>query len=230
MGALGACAEPVRRVMSRLLIVCAALAVASSGAALLASPLAGVSWAQEPPRIGGSAVVSGTDGDGLVLRASPGLTQRTQATVAEGTRVQVLEGPLNADGHQWFRVSSALGTGWASARYLVAAVERVALTAASSAERAGRSMQMRIVGYNLPASTTPRTATGTTPRWGTVAVDPRVIPLGSRLLIEGFEGIVFVAEDTGASVSGNVIDVWFDDAAGARGFGTQTRTVTVLGQ
>jgi 3D (Asp-Asp-Asp) domain-containing protein len=216
--------------MSRLLIACAALAVASSGAALLAGPLAAVSRAQEPPHIGGSAVVSGTDGDGLVLRTSPGLTQRTQATVAEGARVQVLEGPLSVDGHQWFRVSSGAGAGWASARYLVAAVERVALTAGGSAERAGRPTQMRVVGYNLPASSSPRTATGTTPRWGTVAVDPRVIPLGSRLLIEGFEGVVFVAEDTGASVAGNVIDVWFEDAAGARGFGTQTRMVTVLGQ
>ena len=87
---------------------------------------------------------------------------------------------------------------------------------------------MRVVGYHLAASTSPRTATGTTPRWGTVAVDPRVIPLGSRLLIEGFEEMVFVAEDTGSSIRGNIIDVWFDDAAAARRFGTQTRMVTIL--
>ena len=61
-------------------------------------------------------------------------------------------------------------------------------------------------------------------------MDPRVIPLGSRLLIEGFEGTVFVAEDTGSAVRGNVVDVWFDDPAAARRFGTQTRTVTILGR
>ena len=76
----------------------------------------------------------------------------------------------------------------------------------------------------------PRTATGSTPRWGTVAVDPRVIPLGSRLLIEGFDGMVFVTEDTGGAVRGNVIDVWFDEPAAAARFGTQSRTVTVLTQ
>ncbi len=215
--------------MSRLLIVCAALAALAGGAALLAGPLAAATWAQEPPHVGGNAVVSGTDGDGLVLRSSPGLTQTAQSTLAEGTRVQVLEGPLSADGHQWYRVSSAVGTGWASARYLVAPVERVALTAASSAERPGRALQMRVLAYNVPASAAPRTSTGTTPRWGTVAVDPGVIPLGSRLLIEGFEGTVFVAEDTGSAVHGNVVDVWFDDPAAARGFGTQTRAVTILG-
>ena len=42
--------------------------------------------------------------------------------------------------------------------------------------------------------------------------------------------LFFVAEDTGGAVHGNVIDVWFDDAGAARGFGTQSRTVTVLGQ
>jgi 3D (Asp-Asp-Asp) domain-containing protein len=206
------------------------------GVALLAGPLAPVSWADEPPHIGGNAVVNGTDGDGLRLRHSPGLGHAVQSTLAEGARVQVLEGPLTVDGHQWFRVTSGVGSGWASARYLVAAVERVALTAASTAattvagaaERAGRALRMTVVGYNMGGS--PRTATGTTPRWGTVAVDPRVIPLGSRLLIEGFEGTVFVAEDTGGAVRGNLIDVWFDDAAAARRFGTQSRTVTILGQ
>jgi 3D (Asp-Asp-Asp) domain-containing protein len=231
MGGFGARAEPTRRDMSRPLTIPAALLVFFIGAALLlAQPLASAGWAQEPPHIGGNAVVSGTDGDGLVIRNSPGLGQGAQATLAEGARVQVLEGPIVMDGHQWFRVTTAAGTGWASARYLAAAAERVALTAASAVQSAGRPMQMRVVGYNLPRSASPRTATGTTPRWGTVAVDPRVIPLGSRLLIEGFDGVVFVAEDTGSAVSGNLIDVWFDDAATARGFGTQSRTVTILGQ
>jgi len=43
-----------------------------------------------------------------------------------------------------------------------------------------------------------RTATGTWPSRGTIAVDPEVIPLGTRLHIEGYgEGI---AEDTGGPI------------------------------
>ena len=39
----------------------------------------------------------------------------------------------------------------------------------------------------------------------TVAVDPSVIPLGSKLLING---IIYTAEDVGSKVKGKVIDVW----------------------
>src|SRR5262249_1073521 len=155
--------------------------------------------------------VSGTDGDGLVLRTDPGLTQVARTVLPEGARVQVLEGPQSVDDHEWFRVSTAAGPGWASARYLVAAVGRLTLTAAPAVGPAGRALQRSVVGYNVVGTAFPRPASGTTPRWGTVAVDPRVIPLGSLLLIEGFDGMVFVAEDTGGAVRGNVIDVWFDE-------------------
>lgn len=50
------------------------------------------------------------------------------------------------------------------------------------------------------------TATGTTPRVGrTIAVDPNVIPYGSRVIINGH---TYVAEDCGGAVKGNVIDIF----------------------
>jgi 3D (Asp-Asp-Asp) domain-containing protein len=56
------------------------------------------------------------------------------------------------------------------------------------------------------------TATGTTVQMGTVAVDPSVIPLGTRMYIPGYgDG---VAEDTGGAIVGNIIDLGYgpDDA------------------
>ena len=51
-----------------------------------------------------------------------------------------------------------------------------------------------------------KTASGTTLSVGrTIAVDSSVIPLGSKVYIEGFGE--YVAEDTGSSISGNRIDV-----------------------
>ncbi len=53
------------------------------------------------------------------------------------------------------------------------------------------------------------TKSGTTAVEGrTIAVDPRVIPLGSRVYIEGYG--VFVAEDTGGAIKSKKIDVFLD--------------------
>jgi 3D (Asp-Asp-Asp) domain-containing protein len=71
------------------------------------------------------------------------------------------------------------------------------------------------------------TRSGTVVRWGTAAVDPQVIPLGSRLQIEGFDTI-FVAEDTGGAVYGNRIEVFFPDEAAAFQFGVRYLQVTVI--
>lgn len=52
-----------------------------------------------------------------------------------------------------------------------------------------------------------RTATGIWPRWGVVATDPSVIPLGAHLTISGLRG-VFHAEDTGGLIRGARVDVF----------------------
>lgn len=43
--------------------------------------------------------------------------------------------------------------------------------------------------------------------WGIVAVDPKVIPLGSRLFVEGYG--YAVACDTGSAIHGNIVDVCY---------------------
>ena len=65
------------------------------------------------------------------------------------------------------------------------------------------------------------TATGKRARWGTVAVDKRVIKLGSQLRIEGYPDTIFRAEDVGGAIKGNHIDVWFPSHREALKFGVQ---------
>ena len=67
------------------------------------------------------------------------------------------------------------------------------------------------------------TASGVPVRRNGIAVDPRVIPLGTEVYIAG-EG-TRTAIDTGGLIKGNRIDVWRPSAAECRDFGRQTRPV-----
>jgi len=71
-----------------------------------------------------------------------------------------------------------------------------------------------------------RTATGTMPRVGVVAVDPSVIPLGTRLYIDGY-GFA-QAEDTGRAIKGDKIDLFFDTQEETKSFGRRWVTVYIL--
>ena len=69
------------------------------------------------------------------------------------------------------------------------------------------------------------TATGTTPTPGrTIAVDPKVIPLGSEVVINGH---TYIAEDTGGEIKGKKIDILLSSHEEALKFGRQQVEVFV---
>lgn len=61
----------------------------------------------------------------------------------------------------------------------------------------------------------------------TIAVDTNVIPLGKKVVIEGFN-TVFEAQDTGSAIKENIIDVYFESHEKALQFGRQKRKVWIL--
>ena len=86
---------------------------------------------------------------------------------------------------------------------------------------AGQALTVVATGYSLTGST----ATGAPAGWGVVAVDPSVIPLGTRMSIPGYgEG---VAADTGSAIQGATIDLWFPTPAQAAAWGRRAVTITV---
>jgi 3D (Asp-Asp-Asp) domain-containing protein/peptidoglycan hydrolase CwlO-like protein len=94
-------------------------------------------------------------------------------------------------------------------------------TQAPGPQRSGGSLTVTVTGYCLTGTT----ATGLPVGPGIVAVDPSVIPLGTRMSIPGYgEG---VAADVGGSVKGNRIDVWMASCSDAASF-SSTVTITFL--
>lgn len=69
------------------------------------------------------------------------------------------------------------------------------------------------------------TATGTVAGMQTIAVDPKTIPLGSIVYIEGMGW--YKAEDTGGAIKGKKIDIFMGDIKKARGFGKKKVRVKV---
>lgn len=95
------------------------------------------------------------------------------------------------------------------------------LAAAPSGSQAGRTLTVSATGYSLEG----RTSTGVSVGYGVVAVDPNVIPLGTKMTIPGYgEG---VAADTGGAVVGARIDLWFPTLAEALAWGTRTVSITL---
>jgi 3D (Asp-Asp-Asp) domain-containing protein len=71
------------------------------------------------------------------------------------------------------------------------------------------------------------TANGTKAKQGrTIAVDPRYIPYGTEVVIDGH---TYIAEDCGGAIKGNnKIDLFFDSHSEALAFGKQTKIVKVM--
>jgi 3D (Asp-Asp-Asp) domain-containing protein/uncharacterized protein YabE (DUF348 family) len=105
----------------------------------------------------------------------------------------------------------------AFARFAAHGVERTVFIAQSA-------MQMVATAYTADcAGCSGRTAIGRPAGHGIVAVDPRIIPLGTRLFIPGYGAAL--AGDTGGSIHGNRIDLGFNSWRDAMLFGRRQVTV-----
>jgi 3D (Asp-Asp-Asp) domain-containing protein len=99
---------------------------------------------------------------------------------------------------------------------------RLGASLPSASAPAGRRLTVGSTAYCLRGYT----ASGTYVGPGTVAVDPRVIPLGTRLYVSGYG--YATARDTGGAIVGNKIDVWFPSLGQCYQWGYRTVTVTIL--
>ncbi len=101
----------------------APLVTATATRTLLPSPSPSPTVTETPVPVilpGGRAVVAGTGAEQLRMRVDPGLTQELVATLADGTRLSVLDGPQSVDGYTWWKVQTEDGQqGWVAGDWLV---------------------------------------------------------------------------------------------------------------
>ena len=71
------------------------------------------------------------------------------------------------------------------------------------------------------------TATGQKPKWGTIAVDPKVIPYGTKVYIPYFNK-TFVANDCGGAIKGTKIDIFMNSRKECYKFGRRNIEIIVL--
>lgn len=102
----------------------------------------------------------------------------------------------------------------------------------SSKAVSGKTITMEATAYNWNCATCDGrglTATGYNLKAnpdGVIAVDPSVIPLGTRVYVEGYG--YAVARDTGGAIKGNKIDLHMRSVSAARQFGRRTVKLTIV--
>jgi len=105
----------------------------------------------------------------------------------------------------------------------------VAMGNITSVSRGGQRMDFReakLMQATAYTYTGFRTATGTDPAVGMVAVDPNIIPLGSKLYIDGYG--YACAADTGGAVRGNIVDLFMEEYAQCVNWGRKDVKVYIL--
>jgi 3D (Asp-Asp-Asp) domain-containing protein len=96
--------------------------------------------------------------------------------------------------------------------------------AAASTSDVVRPVRLTVdaVAYHLPG----KTASGLPCARGVVAVDPKLIPLGTPMHVPGYGQAI--AADVGTAIKGRIIDLWMPTDAAARKWGRRTVTITVF--
>ncbi|WEA42269.1 3D domain-containing protein [Priestia aryabhattai] len=110
-------------------------------------------------------------------------------------------------------------------------VQKQQQPAESSQQASGKSMTVEATAYTANcAGCSGTTATGVdlkaNPNQKVIAVDPSVIPLGSKVYVEGYGEAV--AADTGGAIKGNRIDVFVPSEGDAQQFGRKSVKITVM--
>lgn len=145
------------------------------------------------------------------VRTKASISGKKLTTIKKGAKRTVLNVSTNT---KWVKVKVNGKVGYVH-------TNRVKVTSGSLPKRV-KLGRFKLTFYGGDTTT----ASGKTPRINhTIAVDPRVIKLGSKVYISGWG--TYYAEDTGGAIKGNIIDIFVTSEAKANRLGVRYATVYV---
>ncbi|WP_100133436.1 resuscitation-promoting factor [Listeria monocytogenes] len=101
-----------------------------------------------------------------------------------------------------------------------------ASSSSSSTPSGGKTYKMESTAYSGGGTTAYGINLSANPGLKVIAVDPRIIPLGSKVWVEGYGEAI--AGDTGGAIKGNIVDVYFPNESQCYSWGRRMVTVKVL--
>ena len=188
------------------------LIMTAAALTLILTPCAKVkSYAEENSSIAIDSAINGyINGDTVNFRSEPNLDSDVYYTLDKYTDLQII-----SENEGWTKVIIDDTIGYVYSQYITKHDE----TWSTNYEK----MSVKATAYAGDTIT----STGTIPKWGTIAVDPTVIPYGTKVYIPQFDK-VFTAEDCGGAIKGNRIDIFMNSEAQCNEWGVQTIDIYVL--
>ena len=134
----------------------------------------------------------------------------------KGEKVKVL-----ASSGDWYKVQfDGDEIGWSHGDY----INKIS---SSSSSESSMSVKKKLTVKAYAYTGGGYTATGTKAKYGTLAVDPKVIPYGTKVYIKELDK-VFTAEDCGGGIKGNKVDIYMNSKAECINWGVRTITLEIL--
>lgn len=142
--------------------------------------------------------------------------------LSKGEKVRVL-----STSGSWYKVQfDGNKTGWSHKDYIKktgSSSSSSSSNSSSSSMNVAKTLQVKAYAYTGGGYT----AMGTKAKYGTLAVDPKVIPYGTKVYIKELDK-VFTAEDCGGGIKGNKVDIYMNSKSDCRNWGVRTITLQIL--
>lgn len=160
----------------------------------------------------------------LNVRKGPSTKYSRIGNLYKNKSVTILDSKGN-----WYKINFNGKQGWVSKNYIKVGGSNTSQSSSQNNSNNSQSNVVRTMKVEASAYTGySTTSTGQKPVWGTIAVDPKVIPYGTKVYIPQF-GRTFIANNTGGAIKGNKIDIFMNSKKECYNWGRRTIEIQILG-